>query len=680
MKQQFSSKNIKVLIYSSLIAVSGTTYSQNNSSVTVANTQNAMNPIIVTATRSPTKASDVLADNVIIGPEEIQQAAQTTLVELLQRQRGIEISSYGGGGAPASVFLRGTNNAQSLVLIDGIRIESALFGGATWSTIPLQLIDHIEIIYGPQSSLYGADAMGGVVQIFTKKGDGPLQFSASTGYGTYGTSISDVSLYGSTQGEQKIRYSIGASQETSQGFNAIANNNFYKQNGFPYPAPQNTGYTKSSGTGNLSQEWSKGQEIGLQFLVSRLKNQAQISDYIDDYHSNVPYISTDISNLNTFAAYSKNQITVNWKSFFQIAQSEDIGQGNYFYSNPSTKTNQTIYTWQNDIAIGKDLLQLLAERREQKINAQFISLDPNTWYGVFPSNLIQTRITNSVAASYQFKRDDHLTNIAIRNDSISGYTPQTTGSISYGYFFTKQWRANANYGTGFKPPSIYELYYPNYGNLNLLPEKSKNTEIGLHYENGSSDTHLVAYNNTISNLIQTTYVASGSCTNPLVNGCATNYGVVKISGISLGNSTRVNNLSIKSSIDQQNPIIQTDSVNSSGTVVTQAGTVLPKRARLFGNASVEYQQGKVTVGAGGTFSGQRYDPARVGNYITYVPASTSGAMGGYAIFNLYANYDLEKDWSLFGRWNNVFNKDYQLSYGYNTPGSNVFVGLRYAMK
>ncbi len=202
----------------------------------------------------------------------------------------------------------------------------------------MALIDHIEIIYGPQSSLYGADAMGGVVQIFTKKGDGPLQFSASTGYGSYGTSISDIALYGSTQEDQKIRYPLGASQETSQGFNAIASNNFYKQNAFPYPALQNTGYTKSSGTGQISQEWDRGQEIGAQFLTSRLKNQAQISDYIDDYNPNVPYISTDASNLNTFAAYSKNQITDIWKSMVQIAQSEDLGQGNYYYSNPTIKT------------------------------------------------------------------------------------------------------------------------------------------------------------------------------------------------------------------------------------------------------------------------------------------------------------------------------------------------------
>ena len=171
-----------------------------------------MNPVIVTANRAPTAASNVLADYDYIGPEEIAQAGQTSLVELLQRQRGVEISSYGTGGSIASVFLRGTSNAQSLVLIDGVRTDSGFNGGPSWQAIPLALIDHIEIIFGPQSSLYGADAIGGVVQIFTKQGEGPAKVSISSGYGTYGTTITEASIYGATEGEQKIRYSLSASQ------------------------------------------------------------------------------------------------------------------------------------------------------------------------------------------------------------------------------------------------------------------------------------------------------------------------------------------------------------------------------------------------------------------------------------------------------------------------------------
>ena len=145
---------------------------QSNSGTSASVTTSVMNPVIVTANRAPTAASNVLADYDYIGPEEIAQAGQTSLVELLQRQRGVEISSYGTAGSIASVFLRGTSNAQSLVLIDGVRTDSGFLGGPSWQSIPLALIDHIEIIFGPQSSLYGADAIGGVVQIFTKQGDG----------------------------------------------------------------------------------------------------------------------------------------------------------------------------------------------------------------------------------------------------------------------------------------------------------------------------------------------------------------------------------------------------------------------------------------------------------------------------------------------------------------------------
>jgi len=151
---------------------------------------------------------------------------------------------------------------------------------------------------------------------------------------------------------------------------------------------------------------------------------------------------------------------------------------------------------------------------------------------------------------------------------------------------------------------------------------------------------------------------------------------VKISGISLGLTKRIDNFIFKGSFDQQNPINQV------------TGDVLAKRAQQFGNINIEYSANRITAGFGGTFSAKRSDP--VGTTYYYVApssgsyssttGSTNGTMGGYSIFNTYASYSLTKDWTLFGRWNNIFNKNYQLSYGYNTPGSNVFIGLRYAMK
>lgn len=666
MKQQFNSALVSTLICSTAV------FAQTGPTVSVSNSLNPDNPIIVTANRAPTLANNVLADYVYIGPEEIQQAGQTSLVQLLQRQRGIEITSgVGAGGSGASVFLRGASNGQSIVLIDGVRSDSALNGGPTWESIPLPLIDRIEIIFGPQSSLYGADAIGGVVQIFTKDGDGPAKVSASTGYGTYGTSVSDASIYGSTEGEKKIRYSLGVSQTLSTGFNTIASNNPFAL------TAMKTGYVQDAITGKVSQEWHNGQIIGFQMLQSRLKNQSpgfNAGDYSNNPDYQLSYLGapgpqqaqTNIAQLGTYSIYSKNQITEQWKSFLQASLSNNNGQvlqDQTPYSpaySPITKTKQNIYTWQNDIAIGTDLLQILGERRTQNV-------DSTQYNGyVYPytnlENFSQSRNTNSVAGSYQLKRGSHLANVSIRNDSITGYGPQTTGGVAYGYFFTKQLRANVNYGTGFRAPTFNDLYYPGYGNPNLMPEKSKNTEVGLHYDNQNYDVHLVGYNNTINNLIQ---YGGVNCPPSTLYGCASNVAVAKISGISIGGSTRIGNFALKGSFDQQSPINQT------------TDQVLAKRARTFGNASIEYAHNKLITGLGGTFSGQRTDISGINSTSGN---AYNGGMGGYSILNLYSSYEIEQNLTLFARWNNMLNKQYQLTYGYNTPGSNIFAGIRYAMK
>lgn len=193
MKQKFINKAATFCGAAFAVSTISIASAQVGSSVSVSNSLTPSEPIIVTANRAPTLANNILADYDYIGPEEIAQAGQSSLTQLLQRQRGVEITSgNGAGGTGASVFLRGASNGQSIDLIDGIRSDSGFNGGPTWESIPLPLIDHIEIIFGPQSSLYGSDAIGGIVQIFTKDGSGPAKVSASTGYGTYGTSVSEA--------------------------------------------------------------------------------------------------------------------------------------------------------------------------------------------------------------------------------------------------------------------------------------------------------------------------------------------------------------------------------------------------------------------------------------------------------------------------------------------------------
>jgi len=622
------------------IAFSNQTVYAQSGNVLVSTANNPMDPVIVTATRTPTRANDVLADYVLIGPEEIADAGQTSLVELLQRQRGVEITGpSGSGGSGASVFLRGTSNQQSLLLIDGVRVEAGFLGGPTWSAIPLAIIDHIEIIFGPQSSLYGSDAIGGVIQIFTKTGEGPFQATASYGYGTYGTNISEASIFGRTGKDNQIKYSLSATEEVSSGFSIFGKNNPDVQY---YDPNQKMGYTKSGSTGKISNEFQRGQEIGIQFFAGRLKSQ---------YSYSTSTIGESISSLSSFAVFSKNQINNRWKSFVQLSQSYDSSQQLNYIGLYNTKQN--IATWQNDVQVGKDLLQIVAERKNQYV-------DSNAYNNIFTlTNFSQSRNTNSIAGLYQLTRGQHLANFSIRNDNISNYGSQNTGGVSYGYFFTKRLRANINYGTGFRAPTFNDLYYPGYGNSSIQAEKSKNTEAGIHYESNNIDGRIVIYSNTISNLIQGSGSNTSGCPAGTYgsSGCAINIGEAKITGLSIGGAIRSGNFAFRGSFDQQNPVDET------------TGSVLPKRAKQFGNTGIDYKFGKIKAGAEGTFVGRRFDSYPAG-----------APMGGYALFNLFGDYQFAKDWSIFGRWNNIFNKDYQLSYGYNTPGSNLFVGVRYAMK
>ena len=127
--------------------------------------------LVITAARWPQSSSELIADVTVIGREEIARAGTQSLAQLLQRVPGVEIVMNGGPASTSGIFLRGANTNQTLVLIDGQRVGSSTSGTAALEAIPLDTIDRIEILRGPASNLYGADAIGGVVQVFTRKGD-----------------------------------------------------------------------------------------------------------------------------------------------------------------------------------------------------------------------------------------------------------------------------------------------------------------------------------------------------------------------------------------------------------------------------------------------------------------------------------------------------------------------------
>ena len=207
-----------------------------------------LDPVVVTAARSPQSIADLVADVTVIGPDEIARSGADSLAALLSRQPGIEIVNNGGPGATTGVFIRGANRGQTVVLLDGLRIGSSTVGAASFEAIPLDQIERIEILRGPASSLYGADAIGGVIQIFTRRGGSSLAANASVGYGSYATATGAAGVSG-TSGP--FRYSLQVGGRRSDGFNAVANPANFSWN------PDRDGYEAANATVSASFDWAK---------------------------------------------------------------------------------------------------------------------------------------------------------------------------------------------------------------------------------------------------------------------------------------------------------------------------------------------------------------------------------------------------------------------------------------
>lgn len=599
------------------------------SSIVVAQTAavGATSSVIITAGRQAQAAKDVLADNVVITSEDIVKSGAASVVDLLQQQRGIEITRNGGPGTTSSVFMRGGNNAQNVVLIDGVRIGSSTTGGATWSSIPLSQIDRIEVVYGPLSSLYGADAMGGVIQIFTKKDTGAITPALSAGLGSYGTRRLQAGFTGSVA--SNLSLSMNAGHEESEGFSASKPG----AGTFTYN-PDKDGYKMDSFNGRLVWEISKGYELGASVLHSRNNAQFDAGTAQDD---------RNISALETIAVFGRGKFTDYWSASLQYAKTADKGYTDASYGKSQIDTRQDSLSFQNDIRIGKDVLQLVAETRDENVETTTLAVNGK-------------RTTNSFAASYVFKQDAHLASASIRNDRSSQYGSNTTGSVAYGYRFTDALRVNASYGTSFRAPTFNELYYPGYGVASNKPEKAKNAEIGVYFEQGDTQLSAVYYQNKATDLLVSTSVCPiEKATHQF--GCAYNVNKATLSGLTVGGTTRFADLTLRASIDIQDPKDDT------------TGKRLARRSKQHGTLAAEYAFSNARIGVETIYSGDRFDDA-----------NNTRVLGSYNLLNVYATYEVAKNTTVLARWNNALNKDYELARNYSTAGSNVFVGVNYGFK
>jgi vitamin B12 transporter len=586
-----------------------------------------LDSVVVTATRTPQRAADVIADTTVIHAEEIARSGAGSVADILQRQRGIEIARNGSAGASTSVFIRGANSNQVVVLLDGVRIGSATTGAASWNAVPLGAIDRIEIVYGPLTTLYGADAVGGVIQIFTRKGEGGPVVGASVGAGSNATRQADASVHGSSGGEHALSYAFSAGYEDSDGFSAT------RQGASGFNADED-GYRRRNVNGRVSMALAQGHEIGAQFLASRLVNQYDSGANVYDTHSE--------QELNTAALFMSNQILPNWRSTVQLARAADK-QGSFTSSAASgasqIDTQQDELTWQNTIALGPDTLQLLYSHRQEEVESSSSAA------------LSRTRITNAYAGVYSARRGSHLVDLSARHDR-SVYGSKNTGAAGYGYDFGNGLRATASVGTSFRAPTFNELYFPGFGLETNKPEKGRNREVGLRYDGNSVQLDAAYYRNRLTDMI----VSASPCPGGRAGSCAYNVNEALLEGVTIGAGTRIGGVNLRGSIDWQDPRDET------------TGKRLARRAKEHASFAADYTAGTLKTGAEWQLSGGRFDDA-----------ANLRPLGSYGLLNLYTTWQFTPELSLLVRVNNVADKHYELARNYGTSGRTWFAALRYGI-
>jgi len=507
---------------------------------------------VVTAARVAQPLTDVLADVTLIDRAQIERSGAVNIADLLQRQPGVELSRTGGPGTATSLYLRGGDNRFTAVYIDGVRVDTQATAGAPWEAIALGQVDRIEIVRGPAAAVYGSDAVAGVVQIFTRKGEGPFTPYVGVGLGSHRSGKLEAGFSGQNGA---VDYALGLARDTSLGFRQSDGN------------PLVDGYRQNTFSGRLG--WQINAAHRLELTGTHTDMKAQYNDYMPGLQD------VGDNRLNTLgAAWSAR-----WSEHYSTRLS--VSQSQYRYddepSGYATKTTLRNVLFQNEWRQGNHLFTAALERRgDALVN------DP----------IDKSRHQNALALGYGYDSGPHTLQVNLRYDRDSEFGGQTTGSVAYGYRFAPDWRVTGAAGTAFRVPTLYQRF-SEYGDPSLTPEKSRNLELGLHWARQDSRFGVAVYRNRVSDLIN--FGAAGPCYSPF--GCYLNTGSALLRGVTFSGAHRLGGVNLNGSLDLQDP-------HDSAT-----GKLLARRARRTLKLGADTLVAGWTLGAEVQAVSRRYDDA-----------------------------------------------------------------------
>jgi vitamin B12 transporter len=576
-------------------------------------------PIIVTATRTAQTADEALVPVVIIGREQIERAQAADVGELLRFHAGIDVARAGGPGQQTSVFLRGTNSNHVLVLVDGVRINPGTFGGPAWQHLDPDLIERVEIVKGPRSALYGSEAIGGVVNIITRRAEPGTRLDASVGYGRYDTREAGAGLH-HRAGDLRIGFDANAA--STDGFPPRTASDLARGH-------HSTGVSAYAGAvlGPMGVEVShwhsqgKTEYLGDVFDLDTFTMQAVPLD--QDFRNSVTGLRADFAPAGV------------WASTLRVSHMVDEIEQNQSADFARTRRNEL--DWQNDVALGASQLLTLGATLAREDTAS----------RVFGTDADERRDVRAVYAQDDIRIGAHQLLLAGRHTDDDTFGTHRTWNLEYGLQATPSTRFTAGIGTAFRAPNTAERFGFG-GNPALRPERSRNKELGVRQQFGTTQTLAVsAFENEIEDLIQF----------PAPFFEAANIGRARIRGVEVSYAYQDGPWTLRAAASAQDP------------VDLDTGERLLRRARRSLTASTVYDLGRWQLGADLLVNGRRPD----------IDADSFQRIEnpGYALVNLTAQARLTRGLRVLGRVENVFDRDYEPVAGFQAAGRAFFIGLRW---
>lgn len=604
--------------------------------------------VVVTATRVETPVEEIASSITVISSKDIERKEKSTVLEVLRAVPGLDVVQSGGPGHLTDIFIRGSKSEHTLVMIDGVEVNDPISPGRSFdfAHLPVDNIERIEIIRGPQSTLYGSDAIGGVIHIITKKGEGKPKFFLSAEGGSFTTFRESTGVSG---GNKWVNYSLSLSRFDTDGISAAnKKDGNYERDGY-----YNTSLSARLGFTPL-------ENLDIDFILRYIDAKAEIDNFggvggddPNNVQESKQFLFKTQVRLSLFDQVWSQKLGLALNDHNRDIKNKKDSQHPFDYEKGRYDGQLLKFDWQHHLQLHKTnalTFGLEYEREEGKSKYYWESL-----WG--PGQSIFPKKTANIKGYYiqdQIKLWERFFGaIGIRLDDHSRFGTETTYRIAPAYLIKEtETKIKGTFGTGFKAPSLFQLFDPVYGNKDLKPEKSKGWDFGVEQDLLKKRATIGAtyFRNDFKDLID------------FEGGRYINIAKAKAEGLELFTSVK-----------PFDDLVLRFNYTYTDTEDKRTGEDLLRRPKNKLGLDLNYhflKKGNANLGV--IYVGKRddkeWDPS------TWTARRVK--LDQYTLLNLAASYDITKNFQIFGRVDNLFDKDYEEVSGYGTPGLSFFGGIK----